>query len=82
MQFGKGKIAECAMKNLLARKKAEEFWCDMHKKMQNDKITIEVAEGFITIHILGSIAKQIRETLNYNDNISTIEPMKNLDELE
>ena len=54
----------------------------MHKKMQNDKITIEVAEGFITIHILGSIAKQIRETLNYNDNISTIEPMKNLDELE
>ena len=54
----------------------------MHKKMQNDKITIEVAEGFITIHILGGIAKQIRETLNYNDNISTIEPMKNLDELE
>lgn len=52
------------------------------KKMSNDKIVFEVNEGFIIIYIAGNIANQIKTTLDFDENLTTIEPMKNLDELE
>ena len=46
-----------------------------------DNIEIITKSATIKIYIIGTIGEQIKNSLNFNEDISKIEPIKNLDEL-